>query len=145
MVSEKNIKSSGLASKPDQHKYKLSIFHCFNALNNTAFLTEDDYQVKGIKLPCSSMIRELVLLRAFEAGADAVIVLGCPKGTCRFVQGNLRAEKRVTRVKQMLDDIGIDGKRLNFFNIKHGDATSVEKIVKDTIYGLAALGPNPAA
>jgi len=145
MVSEKSVNSTGLASTPNQLKYKLCIFHCFNALNNTAFLNEDNFQVKSIKLPCSSMIRELVLLRAFEAGADAVIVLACPKGTCRFVQGNLRAEKRVTRVKRMLDDIGIDGKRLNFYNIKHADVASVEKIVKDTISGLAALGPNPAA
>ncbi len=43
---------------------------------------------RSIKLPCSSMTREVVLLKAFEAGADAVVVLVCPEGSCRYLEGN---------------------------------------------------------
>jgi coenzyme F420-reducing hydrogenase delta subunit len=91
------------------------------------------------------MIREVFLLRAFEAGSDAVIVLGCPEGTCRFIQGNLRSKKRVERVKKMLDDIGIGARRLNFHNIQHGDEAAVQRIVDNTLTDLTSLGPNPAA
>ena len=55
------------------------------------------------------MTREVVLLRAFEAGADAVVVMVCPQDTCHYLQGNVRTAKRVTRVKKLLDEIGLDG------------------------------------
>jgi F420-non-reducing hydrogenase iron-sulfur subunit len=147
MASQILTGSSKYRSSPDKSpiKNKLTIFHCFNALKNCSFLDESNYEVKSIKLPCSSLIREVFLLKAFEAGADAVIVLACPEGTCRYIQGNLRAIKRVGRVKKLLDEIGIDGRRLNFYNIQHGDETAVEGIVNNTISGLATLGPNPAA
>jgi F420-non-reducing hydrogenase iron-sulfur subunit len=134
------------ANAADQSfKPKITIFHCFNALNSAEFLGEAAFDIKDVKLPCSSMNREVVLLRAFEAGADAVVVLACPEGSCRYVQGNLRAAKRIARVKKILDEIGIDGKRLNFHNIPHNDRSAVQNIIIQTLAELKDLGPNPAA
>ena len=124
-------------------KAQITVFHCFNALNNTDFL-EGDFEIQDVKLPCSSMIREVVLLRTFEAGADAVLVLACPLDTCHYVQGNLRAAKRVARVKKMLDEIGLDGRRLNLFNIPQGDQATVTEIINRTVSDLVNLGPSPA-
>jgi F420-non-reducing hydrogenase iron-sulfur subunit len=125
-------------------KTRIIIFHCINALDNCFFLESADYNIQSIKLPCSSLTREVVLLRAFEAGADAVVVLTCPEGSCRYLQGNLRAAKRVARVKKLLDEIGIDGRRLNLFHIQHGDRSAVQKIIDQTIIDVANIGPNPA-
>lgn len=101
--------------------------------------------VEFIKLPCSSMVKDVFLLRAFEAGADAVLVLVCPEGACRYVEGNLRAKKRVAWVKNLLDEIGLDGTRLALFNVANEDAAAVGQIVDQTLSQLADLGPNPAA
>jgi F420-non-reducing hydrogenase iron-sulfur subunit len=128
----------------DLVKAKITVFHCFTALNNTAFLEDKDYEVHLVKMPCSSATREVFLLRAFEAGADAVVVLVCPEGACRFLQGNIRAAKRVARVKKILDEIGLDGRRLNIYNIPHGDQTAIDRILGKTLDTLATLGPNPA-
>jgi F420-non-reducing hydrogenase iron-sulfur subunit len=125
-------------------KAKITVFHCFNALNNAAFLEERDYEVQLVKMPCSSATREVFFLRAFESGADAAVVLVCPEGTCRYLQGNLRAAKRVARVKKILDEIGLDGRRLNIYNIPHGDQAAVELILEKTAADLATLGPNPS-
>ena len=135
--------------KPDcvqsgSNKAKITVFHCFTAFTNSSFLEEQDYEVQSVKMPCSSATREVFLLRAFEAGADAEVVLVCPEGTCRYLQGNLRAAKRVARVKKILDEIGLDGRRLNIYNIPHGDQTVVEQILEKTLDTLATLGPNPA-
>mgnify|MGYP003896309443 CR=1 FL=1 len=35
-----------------------------------------------------------------EAGADAVFVAGCLEGECHYLQGNIRAKKRVNKVKK---------------------------------------------
>ena len=77
----------------NKSKPQITVFHCINALGNSELLDFDQCDIKGIKLPCSSLSRELVLLKAFEAGADAVVVLVCPEGTCRYLQGNLRPPK----------------------------------------------------
>ena len=126
-------------------KPKITVFHCFNALNSTAGLDSSDFDIHEVKMPCSSMTREVFLLRAFEAGADAVVVLVCPEGACRYMEGNIRAGKRVARVKKILDEIGLNGKRMNIFNVPENDQVAIQRIINQTVSDLAVLGPNPAA
>ena len=125
-------------------KAKLTILHCYNALNEVLVPCNANYEILDVKLPCSSMTREITFLKAFEGGADAVIVLVCPEGTCRYLQGNLRTAKRVARVQKMLNDIGLDGRRLNLYNIPHGDQAKAQAIIQKTLSGLIELGPSPA-
>jgi coenzyme F420-reducing hydrogenase delta subunit len=127
---------------------KISVFHCINVFSDGDALLPSDRQdaaIEFVKLPCSSMVKDVFLLRAFEAGADAVLVLVCPEGACRYVEGNLRAKKRVKWVQNLLDEIGLDGGRLALFNIAPDDAAAVGKTIEQTLSLLAELGPNPAA
>jgi coenzyme F420-reducing hydrogenase delta subunit len=104
----------------------------------------ENVDLKFVSMACSSMVKDVFLLRAFEAGADAVIVLVCPEGKCRHVEGNIRAKKRVAWVKDLLDEIGLDGRRLSLFNISENDKGNVVQIIRDTAGALDELGPNPA-
>lgn len=90
------------------------------------------------------MTKDVQLLRAFEAGADAVLVLVCPEKGCRYAEGSIRAKKRVDYVKTILDDIGMDGRRLNIFNTTAKDSGSIKDIIQKTILELETIGPNPA-
>jgi coenzyme F420-reducing hydrogenase delta subunit len=124
------------------------VFHCINAFTENAplpFVGGNDVEIKFINLPCSSMVKDVFLLRAFEAGADAVVVLVCPEGQCRYVEGNIRAKKRVAWVQNLLDEIGIDGRRLSLSNIATGDTDLATQIINDALKNLAELGQNPAA
>jgi len=98
--------------------------------------------LKFVALACSSMVKDVFLLRAFEAGADAVVVLVCPEGACRYVEGNLRAKKRVQWVKDLLDEIGMDGRRLALHNLASAEA--VPAIVDQTLAVLPQSEPVPA-
>ena len=127
---------------------KITIFHCINSFSESDlshFDEIDHVDIKYVKMPCSGMTKDVYLLRAFEAGADAVIVLVCPEGKCRFVEGNLRAKKRIKRTKSLLDEIELDGERLSMFNLNPKDKKKKKKIIKDTLLKLEDLGPNPAA
>jgi coenzyme F420-reducing hydrogenase delta subunit len=127
---------------------KITVFHCINAFTENAplpFVGGNDVEIKFINLPCSSMVKDVFLLRAFEAGADAVVVLVCPEGQCRYVEGNIRAKKRVAWVQNLLDEIGIDGRRLSLSNIATGDTDLATQIINDALKNLAELGQNPAA
>jgi coenzyme F420-reducing hydrogenase delta subunit len=132
----------------DNFKPRITVFHCINSFGDAEELAlsgKDACEIKTIKLPCSSMIKDVFLLRAFEAGADGVIVLVCPEGQCRYLEGNLRAKKRVVWVRHLLDEIGLDGRRLLLNNLSPGDGDAVHQSVNQALKNLAVLGPNPAA
>jgi F420-non-reducing hydrogenase iron-sulfur subunit len=125
-------------------KPKITIFHCINAFSELASLSltrGNGFDLRSVKLPCSSMVKGVYLLRAFEAGSDAVIVLVCPEGECRQVNGNLRARKRVERVRKILDEIGIDDRRLLLFNITPGDGEATADIIRKALENLTAPIP----
>ena len=125
----------------------ITIFHCVTAFNNgfTPVVADSDIEIRSVRLPCSSMIKDVYLLRAYEAGADAVVVLTCPEGECKYIDGNVRAMKRVKRLQTMLDEIGLDGRRLALSNIAANDGAAVGEIIRQMLTELQALGPNPAA
>jgi F420-non-reducing hydrogenase iron-sulfur subunit len=132
----------------DKKYLQISIFHCINVFGEGEALTatpqENTMILKFHKLPCSSMVKDIFLLRAFEAGADGVMVLVCPEGACRYVEGNMRAKKRAQWVRTLLDDIGLDGRRLSFFNLAAGDVKGFNEALLKVGEQIRALGPNPA-
>lgn len=128
-------------------KPKVTFFHCINSLGEadlSSLTGRDDLEAKIVSLPCSSMIKPVYLLKALEAGADGVVVLACPEGECRYVDGSVRAGKRIDRVRKMLDEIGLDGRRLCFYTVTSDDKTSGNRIVDKALADLAEIGPNPA-
>ena len=129
-------------------KPTITVFYCINTLfEEVSLLTgsENNYELKTVKLPCSGMVKDVFLLKAFEAGADAVVVLVCPEEQCRFVQGSIRARKRVEWVQNLLDEIGLSGRRLSILNLSLGVRASSTEIISKALADLDELGPNPAA
>jgi F420-non-reducing hydrogenase iron-sulfur subunit len=129
-------------------KPTITVFYCINTLfEEVSLLTgsENNYELKTVKLPCSGMVKDVFLLKAFEAGADAVVVLVCPEEQCRFVQGSIRARKRVEWVQNLLDEIGLSGRRLSILNLSPGGRASSTEIISKALADLDELGPNPAA
>lgn len=68
-------------------------------------------------MPCGGSIDELHILRAFESGADQVVVLACYDGACHSLRGNQLAEKRAQAARDILEEAGIPGERLIFRNV----------------------------
>jgi coenzyme F420-reducing hydrogenase delta subunit len=126
-------------------KAKITLFHCINAFTERQSLSSDHVDVKVVKMPCSGMVSEVFLLKAFEAGADAVTILVCPEGACRYMEGNIRARKRMEKTQSVLDEIGVKGKRLTMHHVNATDPSAVERIVSGILGDLEELGPNPAA
>ena len=126
---------------------KITFFYCINAFSDapsSPLTGGDGFEAHLVKLPCSSMVKDVYLLRAFEAEADAVVVLVCPERQCRYLEGNIRAKKRVERLKILLDKIDFDSRRLSIFNLALGDEAAAAEIIQKTLSELAELGPSPA-
>jgi len=73
--------------------------------------------VRIVRLPCTGKVDVNMLLTAFAAGADGVMVAGCEEGSCHFIHGNLRAKKRVAHAKQLLGETGVNPERLEMYHI----------------------------
>jgi len=99
--------------------------------------------VKVIQVPCTGRVDILHLLRAIEDGADGVYVAGCMEGECHFMEGNLKARKRVNYVKKVLEEIGIEPQRVAMFNLSSAMGPRFAEIATEMTQRVKALGPNP--
>ena len=97
--------------------------------------------VRIIRLPCTGKVDPLLLMKAFEQGADGVFVAGCLEGECHFLEGNLRAKKCVTYVKRLLEEVNIDPERLEMFNLSSAEGLRFAEIVEEMTKRIEALGP----
>ncbi|MDY6306184.1 MAG: hydrogenase iron-sulfur subunit [Oribacterium sp.] len=68
-------------------------------------------EVKIIRVPCSCRINPMFVLRAFQRGADGVILCGCHPGDCHYMTGNYHTRRRMTLLFSMLDYLGIEKER----------------------------------
>ena len=99
--------------------------------------------VRIIQVPCTGKVDIIHLLQAFEAGADGVFVAGCLEGDCHFMEGNLFAKRRVKRVKEILDKVGLNGERVAMFNLSSGMGGRFAEIVNEMTNKILELGPSP--
>ena len=74
---------------------------------------------------------------------DGVLVSGCLDGGCHFVEGNLRAKRRIASAKRMLDGIGLGVERLRMVNLSASEAPTFVARVREMVETVEKLGPNP--
>jgi coenzyme F420-reducing hydrogenase delta subunit len=99
--------------------------------------------IKVLLMPCTGRVDIIHLLKAFEAGADAVFVAGCLEGECHYLMGNIRAKKRVNKVKKDLVPMGIEPERLEMFNLSSSEGPKFAALAKEMVSRALKLGPSP--
>jgi len=99
--------------------------------------------VRVVHILCSGRIDAVMLLRAFEEGADAVFVAGCNLGDCHFLRGNLSAIRTVAHAKRLLAEVGLEPGRLEFFHIAASEGPLFAQRVDEMTDRARRLGPNP--
>lgn len=99
--------------------------------------------VRIIRVPCSSKVDSLHVLKAFEKGADGVYVAGCLEGDCHFKRGNERASQRVEYLKKYLEEIGIESERLEMVNMSAGMGHKFAQTATEITEKIRELGPSP--
>ena len=104
--------------------------------------------VRIIKLPCTGRIDPLLVLKAFQGGADAVLVSGCHPGDCHYTSGNYHARRRWSVFRKLLAFAGIDGRRLYFSWVSAAEGQKFADLINSITKEVHAAGPfdriNPA-
>jgi coenzyme F420-reducing hydrogenase delta subunit len=80
-------------------------------------------------------------MKAFEAGADGVLVAGCEEGSCHFKEGNYLAKGRVNATKQLLQEAGLEPERLRMVNVSAASSQKFAEYVREMVETVTKLGP----
>jgi len=100
-----------------------------------------DPNVRVIKLPCSSRVNPLFIIKAFERGADGVIVSGCHTGDCHYSTGNYHARRRFAILHDLLQFMGVEEDRVTFAWVSASEGNKWQQVVNETTARVQQLGP----
>ncbi|ODS40443.1 MAG: methyl-viologen-reducing hydrogenase subunit delta [Candidatus Altiarchaeales archaeon WOR_SM1_79] len=97
--------------------------------------------IRIIRVMCSGRVTPEFILRAFELGADGVLVAGCHKGDCHYISGNEKAEKKVELTRRLIDLLGLKQERLRLEWISASEGLKFSEVIKEFVDELKRLGP----
>ena len=98
--------------------------------------------VKIIRIPCSGRLNPVDVLRAFQDGADGVILCGCHPGDCHYTTGNYYARRRMTLLYSMLDYLGIEKDRTKVEWVSAAEGQKFAETMNAFVEQVRALGEN---
>jgi coenzyme F420-reducing hydrogenase delta subunit len=98
--------------------------------------------VRLIRMMCTGMVDPKYIIKAILEGADAVLVSGCHPGDCHYINGNLKARRRMKLLKEILPRFGIDERRIKLTWIGASEGVDFARTIKEMTAEIKALGPN---
>ena len=114
---------------------KMYVFYCSNSLEQDQLANGynglDGITVKTIGLPCSGKVDIPYLVKAFETGADGVVIVTCKQNECRHPEGSMRAQKRAEAVESLLEEIGMGKGRMAVIEMKEDGVEQVLAEIRD--------------
>ena len=97
--------------------------------------------VRIIRLPCTGRIDPLFVIKAFERGADGVIVSGCHPADCHYTAGNYHARRRFAVFHDLMGFVGVDPARITFSWVSASEGAKWRDVVNDAVSKVRELGP----
>lgn len=96
-----------------------------------------------MRVMCSGRVQPQWILEALKQGADGVLVCGCHIGDCHYVEGNFKTVRRMPVLFTMIEQFGIDPKRVKFEFVSASEGAELTEIVKEFSEELEEIGPGP--
>ena len=98
--------------------------------------------VKIIRVPCSCRVNPMFGLKAFQRGADGVILCGCHPGDCHYVTGNYYTRRRMALLFSFLNYLGIEKERTRVEWVSAAEGARFSAVMNDFVKTVSALGEN---
>jgi len=97
--------------------------------------------VRIIRTMCSGRVDPAFILKAFQLGADGVVVMGCHLGDCHYQEGNYKTIRRIPFLKRLIQSFGIDPKRLRLEWVSASEGDRFAEVVNEFTEEIRNLGP----
>ena len=96
-----------------------------------------------IRVMCSGRVDPVFIPRAFLAGYDGVMVLGCHPGDCHYLTGNIQAERKINLTRKLLNMAGIGSERLLLDWVSAGEGERFSQVIRQFVEKISNLGSFP--
>ena len=97
--------------------------------------------VRVIRTMCTGRVDPTFVLDAFKLGADGVMIGGCHIGDCHYSEGNFKTLRRVELMKVLLEQLGIDPRRLKLEWISASEGDKYANTTLEFEKEIRELGP----
>ena len=97
--------------------------------------------VRVVRVFCSGMVDPSYVIKAFESGADGVLVAGCFPGDCHYISGNIKAMRRAPLLSRLLIELGVEKERFRLEWIAASDSVPYALIMNEMCDNIRKLGP----
>jgi coenzyme F420-reducing hydrogenase delta subunit len=115
---------------------------CYNAAGMARLPMPPNLRV--IRVMCIGRINQALILRAFEHGADGVILLECKDEDCRYGPGPEVGHTNVDKVRKLLHLLGIGQKRLVEKSFAAHEKEKLANALWEFADRIKTMGTNPA-
>ncbi|MCK5688185.1 hydrogenase iron-sulfur subunit [Myxococcota bacterium] len=96
--------------------------------------------IRVARIMCSGRVEPAHILKALAGGADGVLVCGCHHEDCHYINGNTKALGRITLLKRMLEDFGIEKERVRLEWISAQESEKYARVTREMVDELRGLG-----
>jgi F420-non-reducing hydrogenase iron-sulfur subunit len=96
-----------------------------------------------VRTMCSGRVDPELILEAFAGGVDGVMVAGCHPGDCHYMEGNYKTMRRMTFLKKVVEDFGIEPDRLALEWVSAGEGHKFQEVINAFVDRIIELGPSP--
>ena len=100
-----------------------------------------DSNIRLMRVPCTGRIDTLFIVKAFEQGADCVLVSGCHPGDCHYDAGNYHARRRWIIFRELMSFLGIDDRRLQFSSVSAAEGVKWAKLINGLVDEIRSIDP----
>jgi F420-non-reducing hydrogenase iron-sulfur subunit len=97
--------------------------------------------IRIVRFPCTGRIDFMLLMKAFQNGADGVIVSGCHPNDCHYTSGNFHARRRWMTFTSLLEVLGFDSRRITFSWVSAAEGAKWAELVNGVVNDVRKLGP----
>ena len=97
--------------------------------------------VRAIRVMCSGRVDLAFVLKAFQSGADGVLICGCHPGDCHYAEGNYKTVRRIPLLKKMLGQLGIEEERLRLEWVSASEGSRFGEVVDQMTTQIKEIGP----
>jgi F420-non-reducing hydrogenase iron-sulfur subunit len=97
--------------------------------------------IRVIRVLCSGTVSPHHVLRAFQKGADGVLIGGCHIGDCHYLKGNYMTIKRMTFLQDLLKFTGMEAGRLHLEWISAAEGPKFAQVVREFTEKIKQMGP----
>ncbi len=116
---------------------------CTYAGADLAGTSRKQYPPNGVavRVNCSGRVDPQHILWAFREGADGVLLGGCHPGDCHYQDGNYNTMRRLSLLKPMLKELGIDPDRVRLEWISAAEGDKLVSVMNEFVDEIRELGP----